>query len=70
MSLAPADETAQLDLVGLMLKGNKPDQAKQQLETLLKANPKSLKGLEALFKLEVTQSIGTRPKPQPSKSRN
>ncbi|WFP51100.1 tetratricopeptide repeat protein [Methylomonas sp. EFPC3] len=55
VSLAPADETAQLDLVGLFLKGNKPDQAKQQLETLLKANPKSLKGLEALFKLEVTQ---------------
>ncbi|ANE55429.1 tetratricopeptide repeat protein [Methylomonas sp. DH-1] len=55
VSLTPADETAQLDLVGLFLKGNKPDQAKQQLETLLKANPKSLKGLEALFKLEVTQ---------------
>jgi len=41
--------------VGLHLKAGHQDQAKQQIEALLKANPQSVKGLEALFKIELSQ---------------
>jgi len=55
VAVAPGDETARLDLVGLHMKAGHQDQAKQQLEALMKANPKSLKGLEAMFKMELSQ---------------
>ena len=55
VAAAPGDEAARLDLAGLELKAGHEDQARQQLADLLKANPKSLKGMEALFKLEVAK---------------
>ena len=55
VALAPGDETAQLDLVGLQLKAGNEDQARQQIANLLKADPKSKKGLETLFRLEVAK---------------
>jgi tetratricopeptide (TPR) repeat protein len=55
VAMAPADETAQLDLVGLHLQAGNEDKARQQLATLLKADPKSKRGLETLFKLEVSK---------------
>ncbi len=55
VAAAPADEAARLDLAGLELNAGHEDQARQQIADLLKANPKSLKGLETLFKLEVSK---------------
>lgn len=55
VNLAPNDEVARLDLVGLQVSAGQEEQARQQLADLLKANPKSLKGLEASFKLEVVK---------------
>lgn len=55
VSLAPGDEMARLDLTGLFLKAGRQDQAIQQVEGLLKVNPKSLKGLEAMFRFETSQ---------------
>ncbi len=55
VAAAPKDETARLELAGMQLKAGQKDLVKQQLETLLKINPKSLKGLEAMFKFQVSE---------------
>jgi tetratricopeptide (TPR) repeat protein len=55
VAAAPGDEVARLDLASLLMKAGQQNQAKQQIEELLKNNPKSLKGMEALFKYEVSQ---------------
>ena len=48
---SPKDEAAWLDLAGLYIKAGQKEQGKQQVENLLKNNPNSLKGQEALFKI-------------------
>ncbi len=53
--LAPGDEAAQLELTGLYLKAGLKDQAKQQIESLLKVNQKSLRGLEAQFEIDISE---------------
>ena len=50
VAATPNDESARLDLVGLYMKAGQKAQAKQQIESLLKNNPKSIKGLESLFR--------------------
>lgn len=55
VAAAPADETARLDLASLYIKAGQKDQAKQQIDALMKNNPKSLKGLEAQFKLDIAE---------------
>jgi len=55
VSLTPKDEDSRLELASLYLKAGQKDQAKQQVDYLLKNNPKSLKGLEALFKVDVAE---------------
>ncbi|MFA5983139.1 MAG: tetratricopeptide repeat protein [Methylococcaceae bacterium] len=55
LEITPKDESARLDLVRLLLETGKQDQAMQQLEALLKLNPNSKLGLEAAFKLQLSQ---------------
>jgi tetratricopeptide (TPR) repeat protein len=55
VAATPNDEAARLDLASLMLKAGQKEQAQQQVDTLLKNNPKSLKGLEAQFKIYLTE---------------
>lgn len=55
VAAAPGDEMARLDLASLLLKAGQQDQAKQQIQNLLKIDPKSLKGLEALFKIDLAE---------------
>lgn len=55
IALTPGDETAQLELTMLFLKAGQKDQGKQQIESLLKNNPNSLRGLEALFEIELSR---------------
>lgn len=55
VAAAPGDEAARLDLAGLHMKAGHEDQARAQITDLLKVNPKSLKGLETLFKLEISK---------------
>ncbi|MEQ1530531.1 MAG: tetratricopeptide repeat protein, partial [Methylococcales bacterium] len=55
LEIAPKDEAARLDLVNLMMQKNQVDQAVQQIDTLLKLNPTSKNGFEALFKIHLSQ---------------
>lgn len=55
LEINPKDEPARLDLVRLLQEAGKTDQAAQQLDALFKINPKSKLGLEALFKLYLSQ---------------
>lgn len=55
VAVAPNDEASRIDLVGLYVNAGHEDQARQQLAELLKQTPKSLNGLETLFKLEVSR---------------
>ena len=50
---APADDAARLELANLLVKNGDGDRAIQQVEELIKVNPKSKAGLEALFKAYV-----------------
>jgi len=55
VALLPADETARLELIGLLLQAGEKERATQQLNALFKLNPNSKKGLEALFKISAAQ---------------
>lgn len=55
LEINPKDEPARLDLVRLLQEAGKTDQALQQLDALFKINPKSKLGLEALFKVYLSQ---------------
>lgn len=55
IEINPKDEAARLDLVNIMMQGGHADQAMQQIDALLKLNPTSKPGLEALFKIHLSQ---------------
>jgi tetratricopeptide (TPR) repeat protein len=55
VAASPKDEAAWLDLAGIYMKAGQKEQAKLQIDTLLKNNPSSLKGQEALFKIAVNE---------------
>ncbi len=55
VALTPADEPARLELTNLLIKGNEPDRAIQQLEELIKLNPKAKSALEMLFKISLNK---------------
>ncbi len=55
VAATPNDEAARLDLASLMLKAGQKEQAQLQVDTLLKNNPKSVRGLEAQFKIYLTE---------------
>ncbi|WP_262963887.1 tetratricopeptide repeat protein [Methylobacter psychrophilus] len=55
IEIAPKDETARLDLANLLQQTGDTDRALQQVNALLEENPKSKVGLEAAFKIYLTQ---------------
>jgi tetratricopeptide (TPR) repeat protein len=55
ISIAPADEEARLELANLLIQAGEDERAVQQVEELIKVNPKSKAGLEALFKASLTK---------------
>ena len=55
VEIAPKDEAARLDLANLLQQSGDTDRALQQINALLKENPKSKLGLEAAFKVYLTQ---------------
>jgi tetratricopeptide (TPR) repeat protein len=55
VAASPNDEGARLDLASLLMKAGQKEQAQQQVDSLLKNNPKSVRGLEAQFKLYLTE---------------
>jgi tetratricopeptide (TPR) repeat protein len=55
VEIAPNDEVARLDLANLLQQSGDTDRAQQQIDALLKANPKSKLGLEAIYKVYLAQ---------------
>ncbi|CCE24648.1 tetratricopeptide repeat protein [Methylotuvimicrobium alcaliphilum] len=55
VQLQPTDENARLELAELLLTTGNPGKAVQQIGALLQADPNHKKGLEALFKIYLSQ---------------
>jgi tetratricopeptide (TPR) repeat protein len=55
VEIAPKDEAARLDLATLLQQSGDTDRAVQQINAILKENPNSKPGLEAIFKVQMIQ---------------